>query len=130
VFRVLLLLGLVIEFWWLILAVLALIALGFLWAVRMHLDSELERWRREDAALVARADQQHAQVLAGDERGVPPLGRFRCRAADLPESSRHRAGSLSSARAAAAVSPIPRPLKAARTQTTKFCIPEPLVSHQ
>jgi hypothetical protein len=53
------------------LAVLAVVALGFLaWDVWMHRDAELERRRWEDAALVARANQQHAQVLAGDDRGI------------------------------------------------------------
>jgi hypothetical protein len=33
-------------------------------------DAELERQNREHAALVARADEQHAWVLAGDDRGV------------------------------------------------------------
>jgi hypothetical protein len=70
-FRVLLLLGFVIKFWWAILAVLAVVALGFLAYVRvMHHAAELGRGRRKDAAIVARADQQHAWVLAGDERGV------------------------------------------------------------
>ena len=44
----------------------------------MHLDAELERVRRERAALVARAHIQNAQVLAGDDRGIygdyPPAG--------------------------------------------------------
>jgi hypothetical protein len=40
------------------------------WVGRMHLTYELERRRRAQAAIVARADQQHAWVLAGDDRGI------------------------------------------------------------
>jgi hypothetical protein len=59
--RILLLLGFVVKFWSLILLVLAVAAAGC-W--------QLERQRREQRALIARADEQHAWVLAGDDRGV------------------------------------------------------------
>jgi|HubBroStandDraft_3_1064219.scaffolds.fasta_scaffold1977192_1 hypothetical protein len=69
--RVLLLLGFVVKFWWLILAVLVvLVVSAAAWVGRMHLSYAVERTRREHAALVARANQQHAWILAGDDRGV------------------------------------------------------------
>jgi hypothetical protein len=70
-FRVLLLLGFVVTYWWAIVAVLVVAVAGFaVWDVRMHRDAELERRRRAQAAIAARADQQHAWILAGDDRGV------------------------------------------------------------
>ncbi|MDT5321807.1 MAG: hypothetical protein QOD88_4329 [Mycobacterium sp.] len=69
--RVFLLVGFVVKFWWLILLVLAVVGAGFLlWAVVTRQDAELGRQRREQSALAARADEQHAWVLAGDDRGV------------------------------------------------------------
>ena len=70
-FRVLLLVGLVAKFWWLLLAALAVVAAACLgwWSCKQS-DAADQRARRERAALVARADQQHAWVLAGDDRGV------------------------------------------------------------
>lgn len=67
-FRVLLLLGIVVKFWWLIVVVVTVVCAGYVvWSARqLH----HEQQRRQHAALVARADEQHAQVLAGDERGV------------------------------------------------------------
>jgi hypothetical protein len=78
VFRILLVLGFVVKFWWLLLLVLAFAAAGFgLWCVTTRQDAKLERKHRQRAALVARADQQHAWILAGDDRGLygeyPPL---------------------------------------------------------
>jgi hypothetical protein len=70
-FRILLLLGFVIKFWWLILAALVVVVAACLgWWSCKRSDAELERMRREHAALIARADQQHAWVLAGDDRGI------------------------------------------------------------
>jgi hypothetical protein len=40
------------------------------WGAAMHHRAELEQRRRAHAALIARADQQHAWVLAGDDRGI------------------------------------------------------------
>ena len=70
-FRVLLLLGFVIKFWPAILLVLAALA-GCWWALVIWTrhDDEIERRRRAQAAIARRADIQHAQVLAGDDRGV------------------------------------------------------------
>jgi hypothetical protein len=69
--RLLLLVGFIVKFWWLILLVVVVVAAGFwLWGVLTRQDAELERQNREHAALVARADEQHAYVLAGDVYGV------------------------------------------------------------
>ena len=66
--RLLLLVGFIVKFWWLILLMLVVMAIGFwLWGVVTRQDAEFERQNREHAALVARADAQHAWVLAGDD---------------------------------------------------------------
>ena len=70
-FVVLLVVGFVVTYWWLILAALAVVVAACLgWWSCKHSDAADERERREHAALVARADQQHAWVLAGDDRGT------------------------------------------------------------
>jgi hypothetical protein len=70
-FRVLLFVGFVVTYWWLILAALAVVvAAGVGWWCCMQGDAADERRRREHAGLIARADQQHAWVFAGDDRGV------------------------------------------------------------
>jgi hypothetical protein len=68
---VLLLVGFAVTYWWLILAALVVVVAACLgwWSCKQS-DAELERMRREHAALIARADQQHAWVLAGDDRGI------------------------------------------------------------
>ena len=70
-FRVLLLVGFLVKFWWLILAALVVVVAACLgWWCCMQIDAA-DAWdRRERAALIERADQQHAWVLAGDDRGV------------------------------------------------------------
>jgi hypothetical protein len=69
--RILLMLGFVVKFWWLILLVVVVAAAGFgLWCGLMHLDAVLELRHRAKRGLAARADEQHAWVLAGDDRGV------------------------------------------------------------
>jgi hypothetical protein len=70
-FRVLLLVGFLAKFWWLILAALVVVAAACVgWWCCTQIDAADERARWERAALVAQADQQHAWVLAGDDRGV------------------------------------------------------------
>jgi hypothetical protein len=71
VFRILLVVGLVAKFWPLILAALVVVVAACLgwWSCKQS-DAADERECREHAALVARADQQHAWVLAGDDRGT------------------------------------------------------------
>jgi hypothetical protein len=69
--RILLMLGFVLKFWWLILLALAFAATGFgLWCVVTRQDAEFERQQRAQRALAARADAQHAQIMAGDDRGM------------------------------------------------------------
>jgi hypothetical protein len=77
-FRVLLLTGFVAKFWWVIPAALAIaVLLVGLWKFTGWLDRRLEardarraRARYELATIAARAEQQHAWVLAGDDRGI------------------------------------------------------------
>jgi hypothetical protein len=70
-FRLLLLVGFLVKFWWLILLVIAVVAAGCrLWIVVARHDAERSRQNREHAAFVARADGQHAQIMAGDDRGI------------------------------------------------------------
>jgi hypothetical protein len=76
--RVLLVLGFVVKFWWLILLMLVVAAAGVgLWGVVTRQDAELEGQHRDQRALAGRADEQHAWVLAGDDRGMygqyPPV---------------------------------------------------------
>ena len=69
--RILLVVWFVAKFWWLILAALVVVVAACLgWWCCVQSDAADERARRERAELVARADQQHAWFLAGDERGV------------------------------------------------------------
>jgi UPF0716 family protein affecting phage T7 exclusion len=69
--RILLLLGFVVKFWWLILLLLASAAAGcWLWVILTRQDAKLERQHRAHTALAARADEQHAWTLAGDDRGI------------------------------------------------------------
>jgi hypothetical protein len=66
-FTLLLALGFVVMFWWVFAIILGIVVLGIAgWLLARHLDAR-------DAALAAiraRADEQHAQILAGDERGI------------------------------------------------------------
>jgi hypothetical protein len=63
--------GFVVKFWWLLVSALAVVAVAYVvrsvWRER---DAAVERERDSLAKLVARADQQHAWVLAGDDRGI------------------------------------------------------------
>jgi lipopolysaccharide export system protein LptC len=70
-FRVLPVVGFVAMFWQWILIILAVaVAACLVWWGHKQSAAAVEQERRENAALVARADQQHAWTLAGDERGV------------------------------------------------------------
>jgi nitrate/nitrite transporter NarK len=68
---VLLLVGFVGAYFWWVVAILAVVALAWmtLRAFREIEAMEVAEARRQ-AAIVKRADQQHAWVLAGDERGI------------------------------------------------------------
>jgi hypothetical protein len=60
----LLLLGFVAKYWWCILLVAGIIVLGVvLWLWSLRLDERRDGERAVRAALIARADQQHAWVL-------------------------------------------------------------------
>jgi hypothetical protein len=66
-FVLLLAVGFVVMFWWVFAAILGVLLLGCAaWYVSQRLDAR-DAARR---ALVARADQQHAWVVAGDDRGI------------------------------------------------------------
>jgi positive regulator of sigma E activity len=63
--------ALVVDFFWLLAALVVTVVVARLigwWLARRDDRSIAERQRR--AELCARADRQHAAVLAGDERGV------------------------------------------------------------
>jgi hypothetical protein len=69
-FVLLIVVGFIATFWWLVLLALAAIGAGLLlWLGHQRKLDASSRQRREHAALVARADEQHAWVLAGDDRG-------------------------------------------------------------
>ena len=63
--------GFVAHFFWLLAAFAAAVVLRRLngWWLARHDDRDAWR-RRRDAELCARADRQHAAVLAGDQHGV------------------------------------------------------------
>ncbi|MGA9678388.1 MAG: hypothetical protein WBR28_25050 [Mycobacterium sp.] len=70
-FAPLLLIGFLAKFWWaILLALVVVVAACVGWWCCMQSDAADARARRERAELVARADQQHAWCLAGDDRGV------------------------------------------------------------
>ena len=63
--------ALAVKYWWLIVGVVGVIAVGY-WGRRVA-DAHAERVEAEQrrlAGLVARADQQHARVMQGDPRGI------------------------------------------------------------
>jgi hypothetical protein len=70
-FRALVLVALVVEFSPLVVLVVAVVWAGYVArpVYRQHLAS-VEQTRRQRAAIVARADEQHQQVLVGDEHGI------------------------------------------------------------
>jgi nitrate/nitrite transporter NarK len=70
-FRTLLVVWFITKFWWCILLVLAAICVGLaLWLGHQRRLEPAGRRRREEVALAARADQQHAWILAGGDCGV------------------------------------------------------------
>lgn len=63
--------GFVAKFWVWILAIVGVILLGVLVGLLLHRASERDTARRrQQAAIAARADEQHKQILAGDDRGI------------------------------------------------------------
>ncbi|MGO9509812.1 MAG: hypothetical protein ACLPXZ_21620 [Mycobacterium sp.] len=70
-FAPLLLLGFLVKFWFVLLLVAAVIVAGvWIWLWSLRLEERDAAARAQRAALIARADQQHAWVLGGDDRGV------------------------------------------------------------
>jgi lysylphosphatidylglycerol synthetase-like protein (DUF2156 family) len=68
---VLLLVGFIGAYFWWIVAILAVVV--FAWMAQRafrEIEAEEAAEARRRAAMAARADQQHAWVLQGDERGV------------------------------------------------------------
>jgi hypothetical protein len=70
-FVLLIFIGFIAKFWVYIVGVLAALALvGLLWWWASHMDRRAKARENTRLAIVARADQQHAWVLAGDDRGI------------------------------------------------------------
>ncbi|MGB7869625.1 MAG: hypothetical protein WBM01_15350 [Mycobacterium sp.] len=70
-FTLLLALGFVVMFWWVFAIILGIVVLGIAgWLLARHLDARDAARDAALAAIRARADEQHAQILAGDERGI------------------------------------------------------------
>lgn len=70
-FVLLIFIGFIAKFWAWIVAVLGgLIVFGLLLWLMFHLERRSDARQNARAAIVARADQQHAWVLAGDHRGI------------------------------------------------------------
>jgi hypothetical protein len=63
--------GLIIRYFWWIVAVVAVVA-AVKWVPRVWArhQAAVEAWQAEPRAVAARADQQHAWVMAGEDRGV------------------------------------------------------------
>jgi len=80
-FVLLLFIGFIAKFWAWILAVLGgLLVFGLLLWLTIHVERRADAREAARLALVARADQQHAWILAGDDRGIygdyQPLVRY------------------------------------------------------
>ena len=70
-FVLLIFVGAVAKFWAWIAAVLgALMVFGLLVWLTFYVERRVDARYERRAALVARADQQHAWTLAGDDRGI------------------------------------------------------------
>ena len=70
-FVLLIFVGAIVKFWVWIAAVLgALMTFGLLVWLTFYVERRVDAREEMRAALVARADQQHAWALAGDDRGV------------------------------------------------------------
>jgi hypothetical protein len=68
---VLLLVGFLAKFWWLIpLLIAAVAAYRYVWRASVRQQAALDAEAAEKTTIAARADQQHAWGPAGDERGA------------------------------------------------------------
>ena len=71
IFAVLIVVGAIVKLWAWIAAVLGgLLVFGLLVWLTFYVERRVDERYEKRAALVARADQQHAWVLAGDDRGI------------------------------------------------------------
>jgi hypothetical protein len=66
-FALLLAIGFVVMFWWIFAIIIAVLLLA---AVAWYVSHRLDARDAARLALAARADEQHALVLAGDDRGI------------------------------------------------------------
>jgi hypothetical protein len=72
---ILLVVGFVVAYLkWIVAAVAAYLAYRWGRVVWVRHCAAADAWQREQAAIAARADQQHAWVLAGDPRGTYGAG--------------------------------------------------------
>jgi hypothetical protein len=70
-FVLLIFVGAIVKFWAWIAAVLGgVLVFGLLLWLTFHLERRADARENARLAIVARADQQHAWVLAGDDRGI------------------------------------------------------------
>jgi ABC-type Fe3+-siderophore transport system permease subunit len=70
-FVLLIFIGFIAKFWAWILAVLGgLLVFGLLLWLTFYVERRVDERYEKRAAIVARADQQHAWILAGDNRGI------------------------------------------------------------
>ena len=70
-FVLLIFIGFIAKFWVYIVAVLAgLVLCGLLWWAAASAARRAVERARVRAAIAARADKQHAQIMAGDDRGI------------------------------------------------------------
>jgi hypothetical protein len=70
-FVLLIFIGFIAKFWVYIVGVLAALALvGLLWWWASYMGRRAKARENTRLAIIARADQQHAWVLAGDDRGI------------------------------------------------------------
>lgn len=61
-------------FWWIVAAAIVWLVVHLLRKSFRRHEAALDRERDRQAALIARADQEHAWVLEGDERGIYGCG--------------------------------------------------------
>jgi ABC-type Fe3+-siderophore transport system permease subunit len=70
-FVLLIFVGAIVKFWaWIAAALGALMVFGLLLWLTFYVERRVDERYAKRAGLVARADQQHAWVLAGDARGT------------------------------------------------------------
>ena len=84
-FVLLLFVGFVVKFWvWILAGIAAVPAIALVFYLMHRSDKRRAVKIEQSAAIAARADEQHAQLLAGDDRGLYGIYPRPCR------QSRHR----------------------------------------